>query len=400
MKVFLFWVQEIGLLGFLDIGITAFMIYAVLIWFKKTRAAFVLTGILIVAGISIVTRQFNLVMTAKVFEQFFTVILIVLVVIFQEELRHFFEEIAVFSFHRRLLKKRALFLTREEVDILVRTLLDLGRERVGALIVIRGKGLILRHLEGGIDLNGKLSEQLLKSIFDPHSMGHDGALIIEGNRIARFGCYLPLSKNLKKIKDRGTRHAAALGLSEVTDAFCIVVSEERGTISVAQNGEMEDVNDPEKLTLLLERFFQDVYPHREARSLFDFFRKNTREKIYAVVLTMAFWFLFVYGSQLMYKSYVLPVTYAELPLGWEVEIKPSDVEVNLQAPKRSFFFKVQNRVRVFLDLKLIEGEQRIRLTSRNFILPNKHVVLENFEPKRVLVRLKKKPQSANEPGDS
>ena len=185
------------------------LIYTLIVWSKRTRAASVLTGILIVAGIYLLARQFNLNLTAAIFEQFFAIILIALVIIFQEELRYFFERIATWSFNRKLLGKQVSRFNREEVEVLVRTLVDLAREKTGALVVIRGRDLIVRHLQGGQECDGILSESLLKSIFDAHSIGHDGAVVIEGNKIAQFSVQLPLSKNLKKSRER--RNQTCLG---------------------------------------------------------------------------------------------------------------------------------------------------------------------------------------------
>ncbi len=151
-------------------------------------------------------------------------------------------------------------LSREEVEILVRTLTDLARDRIGALVAVRGNDMMVRHLEGGQECNGKLSEALLKSLFDAHSIGHDGAVVVKENRISQFSVQLPLSKNMKKLGNRGTRHAAALGLSELCDALCVVVSEERGTISVARNGELTEVSDPKQLAMILEGFYRDMNP--------------------------------------------------------------------------------------------------------------------------------------------
>src|SRR3990167_9366881 len=216
--------------------VMTFFIYSLLVWFKKTKAAFVLTGILIIAGIYLITRQFNLVLTAAVFERFFAVILIALVVIFQEELRNFFEQVAVFSLKKRSLKPQKFEAFGEQADFLARTMMDLAEEHIGALVVLKGKDMIVRHMEGGVEVNGAVSEPLLKSIFDPHSIGHDGAVVLEGNTLTKFSCHLPLSKETEKVGRSGTRHAAALGLAEKTDALCLVVSEERGTVSVARNG--------------------------------------------------------------------------------------------------------------------------------------------------------------------
>jgi uncharacterized protein (TIGR00159 family) len=209
-----------------DIIFVAVLLYTAIVWARQTRAAFVVRGILILGGIYILARYLDLQMTAWVFQGFFAIFLIMIVVIFQEELRQFFERIAVWSFTR----KRIPALGSNTADILVRTVSDLAKEHVGALIVIRGSDPLERHITGGIPIDGKLSGPLLKSIFDPHSPGHDGAVLVEQDCITRFAAHLPLSKNLTELSHVGTRHSAALGLAELTDALCIVVSEERGTI--------------------------------------------------------------------------------------------------------------------------------------------------------------------------
>ncbi len=375
--------KEIGFSGFLDILFMTLLIYTLLVWSKRTRAAFVLTGILIVAGIYLLARQFNLNLTASIFEQFFAVILVALVVIFQGELRYFFERIAVWSFNRRLLGKETVRLTREEVQILVKTVSDLSREKVGALIVIRGKVMIVRHLEGGQECNGKLSEALLKSIFDSHSIGHDGAVIIAENKVAQFSVQLPLSKNTSRVAKGGTRHSAALGLSELCDAMCVVVSEERGTISVARNGELQSVKDAESLAMKLEEFYHTMDPKLEMRLWENYLKRNWRDKLVALTLSVALWFVLVNGSKTAYRTLSVPVTYTSIPADWNVEeIRPSEVEVTFRGVRRSFYFVRKNDIEISVPLKLIEGTQRVRLSPRQMSFP-KNLLLETIEPNQV-----------------
>lgn len=375
--------QEIGFSGFLDILFMTLLIYTLLVWSKRTRAAFVLTGILIVAGIYLLARQFNLNLTAAIFEQFFAVILVALVVIFQGELRYFFERIAVWSFNRRLLGKETVRLTREEVQILVKTISDLSREKVGALIVIRGKDMMVRHMEGGQECNGKLSEALLKSIFDSNSMGHDGAVIIEDNKVAQFSVQLPLTKNTKKVGKGGTRHSAALGLSELCDALCLVVSEERGTISVARNGEIKVVRNEETLAKDLEDYYHTMDPKLEARAWENYLKRNWRDKLIALTLSVALWFVLVNGSKTAYRTLSVPVTYTSIPEEWQVEeIRPTEVEVTFRGVRRSFYFVRKNDIEISVPLKLLAGTQRVRLSPRQMTFP-KNLLLETIEPNQI-----------------
>ena len=388
-------IREIGLTGFLDILFMTLLLYMLIIAFKRTRAGFVLTGMFIVACVYLVIRQFNLVMMASVFEMFFTIILVILVVIFQEEIRHFFEEIAVWSLNRRLLRKKKTYISRDEVGMLVRTLMEFARERTGALIVIRGKNILNRHLEGEVPLNGELSEPLLKSIFDPHSVGHDGAVIIDGRRITHFSCHLPLSKNLNKIRDRGTRHAAALGLTEVADALCIVVSEEKGTISVARKGNIHVVNNPEQLTTIIDTFYKEIHPKQELKPWEEIFKRNTREKVYAVLLSIGLWFVLVHGSKVVYKSYVVPVSIGELPAEWEIiDMNPKEVEVELRGPRTAFYLNIKDRITVYPNIKIVAGQQRIRVYENNFTIP-KGLMLDDHEPHYITITLDRKKRAVS-----
>jgi diadenylate cyclase len=202
---------DIRLTDVIDIGFVAVLLYTVIVWLERTRATFVLIGIFIFGAIYILARQLGLQLTSWIFQGFFAIFLVVIVVIFQPELRQIFERIALWS----LGPKASRSVRSETLDVLTRTLADFGKERIGALIVIRGNDLLERHILGGIDLDGRISEPLLKSIFDPCSPGHDGAVIVEGDRVSRFAAHLPLSRDSQQLSLVGTRHSAALGLSQL-----------------------------------------------------------------------------------------------------------------------------------------------------------------------------------------
>ena len=217
--------QNLNIRNLLDIAIIALMIYTLLIWFKERASRFVLMGISLLALIYIAARFFQLYLTTIVLQGFFAILLFVLVVIFQEDLRRLFERIAIWG---RIGKKGPDPAARHDiVEIIAHTVANLARARIGALIVIQGEEPLDRHIQGGTLLEGIVSQPLLESIFDPHSVGHDGAVIIDDRCVVRFGCHLPLSDNASQLYGVGLRHTAALGLSERSDALCIVVSEER-----------------------------------------------------------------------------------------------------------------------------------------------------------------------------
>ncbi|MCB9772199.1 MAG: diadenylate cyclase [Candidatus Omnitrophica bacterium] len=386
-SLFFNWILEIGWNGLLDIVLMAILIYFLLIWFNKTRAAFILKGIFITLFVYLIARIFNLVMISMVFEKFFGVIFIAFVVIFQEEIRRFFERIAAWGINRRFGIKLDKKYILPQTDVLVRTLFELARKRIGALVVIKGKDVIGRQLDGGHVLNGVISSQLIASLFDPHSAGHDGAMIIEGNKITLFSCHLPLSKNLKALKNHGTRHAAGLGLAELSDALCLIVSEEKGTISVAHEGSLREVRDPDHLTAIVDDFYQMNQPKPLEAFWQNLFKKTSREKFYALIIAIGLWFVLVFGAETTYKSFTIPVQNPNLPGAWIVQkLEPNELRITLRGTRRALYLmKVQN-IKVNLDLKLTNMEQNIKLHADNLRIPE-DIDLESIEPTNLNVTL-------------
>lgn len=382
-------IEEIGISGFLDIVFMTALVYSMLVWFKQTRAAFVVIGLMIFGAAYLLAQQLGLSLTTTVFQGFFAIILIAVVIIFQEEIKHFLEQLASRSLVPRLKGNRRLDADRKTIEAIISTAVSLAREKIGALIVVRGKDPIVRHLDGGIDLNGEVSEQLLRSLFDPHSPGHDGALIVRDSWVTSFSCHLPLSKNLEKLHRAGTRHAAALGLAELTDALCLVVSEEQGTISVARNGDIRVVNNAVELSSILHAFYQGMHPRPEGKPWRAFFRKNYREKAIAFAMTVFLWFLIVHESRTDYRSYSVPIEYNNIPPSYYVEkIEPSEVELTFSGPRRSFYFISTSKMHVTVKLFNAQGGVVKRPITRTNVSFPEGLSLENVQPGEVAVFIK------------
>lgn len=386
---------EIGFGGVADMAVVALVVYVFLVALKRTRrSGLILAGIVSLAVLYLAAVKLNLTLTITLLQGFFAVILVALVVIFQEDLRYFFERVGRWWVERRLPRyyRRAGRLPRHEVETLSRTVGELVRERIGALVVLRGTEGINRHLEGGEVVDGKLSEALLRSIFDPHSPGHDGAVVIENDRIAKLGCHLPLSKNFDKLERRGTRHAAALGLAERSDACCVVVSEERGTISVARGGDIRIVPGSAELASLLEEFYSEIAPEARPRPWADFVRKNSREKVIALVLAVTFWVVVVHRSQETRQSFIVPVLYGLLGPDLSVtRIEPDKVQVTFAAPRKEFTFVRPENIRLLLDLSEAKaGSRTVSLTGSDLSYPSA-LFLDDIEPRQVRLEIERKP---------
>ena len=158
--------------------------------------------------------------------------------------------------------------------MIIEAVQKLAENKIGALLVFKGREPLERHIRGGVSLNGRISYPLLYGLFNTQSPTHDGAVIIEGEWIDRFAVYLPLSQHVKEGSEAGTRHAAGVGLSEMCDALVIVVSEERGAISVAEHGRLDAPLSPTALKERLDKFYAYVKPKNAAKARFTWLRSN------------------------------------------------------------------------------------------------------------------------------
>jgi diadenylate cyclase len=379
-----------------DILFVAVLLYTATAFLKQTRAAFIIRGIFILAAIYILARYLDLQLTAWLFQGFFAIFLIIIVVIFQEELRQIFERIAVWS----LARKGGRPLGSTTSDILVGTVADLAKDKIGALIVVQGKDPIARHIMGGIEIEGKISEPLLKSIFDPHSPGHDGAVIVQNDRISLFAAHLPLSKDFQQLANVGTRHSAALGLAELSDAICIAVSEERGTISVARAGRLRPVNNIQQLSLLLQAFLQEKYPSSQRGLLsVSLVRENWLAKLVTFSLAVGLWYVLVPGSSTTEITYKVPVQVQNLPADFRIEeVQPSAVSATFTGPKRAFYFFDPNKLRVEVDLSSAEiGKRTLRISEQNVRHPAT-LTLQQLNPTTLRVSVRKASQEQIDKG--
>lgn len=370
----------------IDIAIVAVFLYVGLVWFKKTRTFLVAAGIVMLGLVYALAQYLNLYLTTVILQGFFAVLLIAIIVIFQEELRHFFERVALWGLGRHKRHEATPL-----VAILVGAALDLARAKVGALIVVTGRDPVGRHIEGGTRLDGKPSESLIRCIFGKTSPIHDGAVIIKEGRISRFSAYLPLSKNLHELKGKGTRHAAALGIAERCDAMCIVVSEERGTISVAQGGAITETKDSEKLGAEIEEFLINRFPPHKKRRLTNFVRQNLREKTIALLLAVGFWVVFAYKTGVVQRDFMVPIEFMNFPSGLVIErLQPRSLTVTLSGEKREFKLFDPHEVKVTVDMSdAKEGRQHIFVKEGQFSRIPRALSLDSIRPPEIEIVLRR-----------
>jgi diadenylate cyclase len=222
----------------LDILLVALVIYRVFVIFRGTLAVQLMIGLGALAAGSLVARQLELYSTEWLLDNFWSFWVIALVVLFQPELRR-----ALASLGQGRVGQTLLGASGEEraqvLDEIGSAVESLSARRIGALLVVERATGLRQYAELGVELDAQVSADLLVSVFLPYSPLHDGAVFIQGTRIAAAGCFLPLSRNLQVGRALGTRHRAALGITEETDAVAIVVSEETGRVSLAVEGQMD-----------------------------------------------------------------------------------------------------------------------------------------------------------------
>lgn len=240
-----------------EILIIAFFLYHIILWMKTSRAWTLLKGILVIIIFALIAYLCKFTTILWIAGKTINVALIAVVVIFQPELRKALEQLGNRRYLAGLLQfddlkdKKEIFSDRT-IDELVKASYEMAKHKTGALIVIEQEINLQDYINTGIDIDAFVSNQLLINIFEHNTPLHDGAVIIRGNRIVSATCYLPLSDNMDLSKELGTRHRAGAGISEATDAFVIIVSEETGKVSIAHNGQLVRNVDGEYLRNKLE----------------------------------------------------------------------------------------------------------------------------------------------------
>ena len=247
--------SRISLTNILEIIIISFVVYEILYWVKNTRAWTVLKGLVVICLFALVAAILHLTTILWILENITGIAVTALLIIFQPELRKALEQLGSQKIISNLLSfddgKVDREFSEKTVNELVRATFEMAKVKTGALMVIE-RNTSLKEIERtGIEVNGLVTSQLLINIFEHNTPLHDGAVVIRGNRVAAATCYLPLSDNMTISKDLGTRHRAAVGVSEVTDSLTIVGSEETGRVSVAEGGALTRIADAESLRKIL-----------------------------------------------------------------------------------------------------------------------------------------------------
>ena len=377
----------------IDIAIVTFFIFALLQWLKNLASQSLILFVVGLASIYLLARWLELYLTTTFFQFGLIGGLLIVIVVFQQEIRHGLERLWASRWLRRSQQNNPV---EAVIETLVTATFRLARERVGALLVIPGRQPLGPHIRGGVAVDAIISQPLLLSIFHPKSPGHDGAVIIDRDRIQQLGTHLPLTSNLEKLHGAGTRHAAALGLSERCDALVVVVSEERGTVRIAHDGLLGEVNEA-TLTHQLKQFYAHGTLHSEPS------RRGRSGAAWSLAasagIASVLWFLLAFETTSVQRTIFVPIEYRNVPEGFVIaDPKPTHAQVTLSGTERAFGLLEAGVVAASLQVGPQAAEQPLRLETQGSLrnVPNELTVSE-ITPSSVVVRLQRsRPTEAKE----
>ncbi|MDD6201463.1 MAG: diadenylate cyclase CdaA [Lachnospiraceae bacterium] len=265
----------------LEILIISFLVYQIMVWIKNTKAWSLLKGIVFILVFVLVAAILEMNTIIWIVKNVFSLAAVALIVVLQPELRKALEElgrknIMTSIFPLDLSQNDTGLFSDKTIHEITKACVEMAKVRTGALIVVAQNDSLTEYERTGIDVDGIVTSQLLINIFEHNTPLHDGAVIVQGDRVISATCYLPLSDNMQLSKELGTRHRAGVGISEVTDSLTIIVSEETGNISVAYKGDLYRGLTAEELEVKLEKI-QNKMPDERKRRLWKGRAKNERK---------------------------------------------------------------------------------------------------------------------------
>jgi len=347
-----------------DIFLITFILYRLYLWIQGTRALRILIALAALGLLYFLARWSGLVITSWILQYLWAVILVIVVVIFQSEIRQVLERMSPVRFFIG----RPEALDRLVLEEVVRTVFELAQKRIGALVVFQRRDILEDYLKGGIPLGGRISYEVLTSIFLPNSPAHDGAVIINEGQIVAMGCYLPLSDNMDLPRNYGTRHRAGIGITERSDAVSLIVSEERGEVMLALEGRIRRMANPSELQGQLKSLL--VKPEQTKGRWQAALTSNLGPKIASFVLVFSLWLLSA-GQQRAEIRLTVPLEFRNVPANMEISGEGANkVEVGIRGSRGMIFGINPDQVRAFVDLsQAVAGQNYFRLTVDNIRAP-------------------------------
>jgi diadenylate cyclase len=378
----------------LFLTIVTFQLY---VWFRESRALRVIIGLVALGGIYSIAKFWDLFLTTWVFQILWQVLLILLLILFQAEIRQVLEKVSPM----RYLRSRRRVFKKTLVKELAQTLFELAAERTGALIVLTRNDNPSEFVHAGQTIMALPETALIKSIFNRYAPAHDGAIVIAQDRITQMGCILPLSKDENLPEKYGTRHRAALGLSEVIDAVCLVVSEERSEVATVVEGKIETWQDPEALAGHLGKITGG--PELQVPNFKGFlkgiFVENWRTKLGALALVTIAW-LVLASQQEADVTITTPVQHTNVPSN--LILGPGStptVDLTVSGQRNAIRTLKEQDVQVSVDLSdITSGRHLIKISAKNIFLPF-GINIDRVAPQKIMVNLRQRPKDSEQGSD-
>jgi len=367
----------------LDIVILTYIFYRLYLWLRKKKALRMILAILALPLFYILAKWVDLPLSVWGLQNLWPVILIVLVVIFQEEIREVLGNISLPSFFFGRSEK----LTSEAIDKIVEAAFQMADRSLGGLIVLQKGDDLDELIHEKTDLDAEINEDLLISIFSPQSPLHDGAVVVRGDRIRHAAALLPLCKLASLPKEWGTRHRAGVGITEISDAECVIVSEERGEVLLACKGILQKKARREDLKKALVHDVP-VQEKKDGKNIWPkkLFEDLPRKGLF-LFLVCLLW-VFVIGIRQGEVGFNIPIEYYSIPQNLVISGEPpKEVNVRLKGSQRLLFSLKPDQIRVRVDLSNAhKGSNQISLSETNIDV-GPGISVSNFYPRNLKLQL-------------
>lgn len=366
----------------LDILFLTAVAYYLYRWFRASKAFKALVGLMVLGIVYLIARSWGLFLTTWSFQILWQVFIVLLIILFQSEIRQVLERVNPLE----AIGLRRLSAPENWIPAFVKAVFTMSAKKIGALIILERVDSVAESITAGQSLDAEPAPEFILSIFQKDSPLHDGAVLIKDGRLNRVACYLPLSPDEGLPKEWGTRHRAALGLSERCDAWVIVVSEERGHVSLAQGGRMIRVEDEKQLAQWVIKALRP--PSAEDRSWPERLRNlvvnRWQTKLGTLVVVSCLWLLLA-GQQDFEVSLNVPLDLRSLPAAVEiVEPVNPEIRITVRGLRKDASVLGKNNIRAELDLSLARAGKRAFLVTRDRVyLPNDRVQVVRIEPSRI-----------------
>ena len=377
----------------LDIIFLTLVAYHLYIWFYETKAFKALVGLLGLGIIYSLAQFWGLFLTTWVFQILWQVLIILLIILFQPEIRQVLEKVNPFY----ALGWRKTVGHVPWIDSFSKTIFELAAQQIGALILFERKDRLREFVTGGIPFEADPTREIIISIFQKQSPLHDGAVQMQNGRITMAASFLPLTSQEGVAKELGTRHRSAIGITERCDAWALVVSEERGQVSLARGGVLEPVESPEILAERLKELLTPIRPDSIGRlqRVKHLLMNRWRIKLATLAVVSVLWFSLA-GQQNVEVTLKIPLAIHNLSPKLEVDLANQNVMVTARGLRKDIGMLSPKNVKMNLDLSQSGvGTKNYYLNRQNLSLPNDRIEVIRIDPNDLTLELKPKPEQLN-----